>query len=293
MLAQLPQELPGVTFTFCKAVLKMKQEGLQDPGEALPTPGRCLRFGCQHAPNASSAQMKRSADGALTAAPFGKVVNLTKHLLTLLLTFCAAQLFTLGAWGWRHRNLILADLENGRAVAAQLTFQRFSTVFQDVPTIQNLLSRRCTLADSLFVFQGTVSTDDFDVWVLLEPCGQRARTPVWQQVDWRPCFEIDDDRAIHVATPEREIIDTNDLRDGPHHWREQPCCTQHGGRTDHALHPGEQCGTRIATEHDRDMLNGCNRPPTPTNVRGQPNGKSLAKDLLTARQLLTHETANG
>jgi len=26
-------------------------------------------------------------------------VNLIKHLLTLLLTFCAAQLFTLGAWG--------------------------------------------------------------------------------------------------------------------------------------------------------------------------------------------------
>ncbi|CAM3196814.1 hypothetical protein DESA109040_02175 [Deinococcus saxicola] len=162
-----------------------------------------------------------------------------------------------------------------------------------MPTIQNLLSRRCALADSLFVFQGTVSTDDFDVWVLLEPCGQRARTSVWQQVDWRSCFEIDDDRAIHVATPEREIIDTNDLRDGPHHWREQPCCTQHGRRTDHTLHPGEQCGTRIATKHDRDMLNGCDRPPTPTNVRGQSNGKSLAKDLLTARRLLTHETANG
>lgn len=220
-------------------------------------------------------------------------MNAVKHLLTFLQTFCAAQLFTLGAWGWRHWNLILADLENGRAVTAQLTFQRVSTVFQDVPTIHNLLSRRCALADSLLVFQGTVSTDDFDVWVLLKPRGQRVRRSVWQQVNRRSCFEIDDDRAIHVATPEREIIDTNDLRDRPHHWREQPCCTQHGGGTDHTLHPGQECGTRIATEHDRDMLDGCDRTPTPTNVSRQSNGKSLAKDLLTARRLLTHEPANG
>ena len=117
--------------------------------------------------------------------------------------------------------------------------------------------------------------------MLLQTCGQCARRSVWQQVDRLSCFEIDDDRAIHVTTPKREIIDAKDFRDGPHHWWKQPCCTQHGGYTDHTLHPGQQSGTRITTEHDRDLLDGCDRPPTPPNVSGQSNDESFTEDLLT------------
>ena len=210
-------------------------------------------------------------------------MNVVKHVLTFLLTFCPAQRFTLGTRGWQY--LLLADLENGRAVTASLTFQRFSTSFQGVPTIQNLLSGRRARANSLFVFQRAVSTDDVDVWMLLKPYGQCARRSVWQQVDRRSCFEIDDDRAIRVATPEREIIDTNDGR------------TTGGSSTADALTTHCIRASRAAPAWPPSTTETCWMVaiacPLRRNVSGQSNDKSFTGDLVTAQQLLTYETANG
>ena len=220
-------------------------------------------------------------------------MNVVNHLLAFVLTFCLAPLFALGSWERRHRNLSLAELEDGCTVAPQLTFQGLSTVLQDVPTIQDMLRCRCALANPIFKFQRAVTSDDFNVWVLPKPRGQGARTSIWQQIDGPTGFEIHNNRAIDMAPPEREIIHTDDLGDRVHHRGEKPCCTQHGGRADPTLHPGQQCRPRIATEHDRDLLDGRNLPPTATTVSPQPIDEALTKDLSTAQRLLTHEAANG
>ncbi|GGR35184.1 hypothetical protein GCM10008957_51420 [Deinococcus ruber] len=220
-------------------------------------------------------------------------MNLVNHLLTCLLTFSAAHLFTVAAWGRRHRNLSLADLDNGRTVACQWTFQSFSTVFQDMPTIQNLLRCRCTFTHSLFIVQRAVTTDELNVWVLLQPCSQRARASICEAFDRPTCRQVDDDRPIDVTTPKREIIHTNDLGDGSHDWRQEPCCPQHGGCTHPTLHLFQQGSTGIPSKHHGHLLDGCQRPPTSTNGRHESIDKSLTKDLSTTQWLCTDEAANG
>ncbi|MFB9991342.1 hypothetical protein ACFFLM_05035 [Deinococcus oregonensis] len=79
-------------------------------------------------------------------------MNVVKDLLASVLMLDLPQRLTLCSRWWWQGNLILADREQSSALTSQLSFERFLTIFQDVPAIEDVLSLWGTFSDPLFIF---------------------------------------------------------------------------------------------------------------------------------------------
>ena len=85
-------------------------------------------------------------------------------------------------------------------------------VAEQVPAIGDLDRGRRTGSDRAPIFSRAVPRDKADFRPDPQPGGQRFGIAIGQQVDRRPVLEIDDDRAVARAFPQRPIVDADDRR---------------------------------------------------------------------------------
>lgn len=86
-------------------------------------------------------------------------------------------------------------------------------------SVRDLRGGAGTAIRSVGVTAGTVTADHLDPRVGGEPVGQGIGGAFGQQVERAPSLHVDQDRAVIVAPPEREIVDAqgpypSDLRIG-------------------------------------------------------------------------------
>jgi hypothetical protein len=67
---------------------------------------------------------------------------------------------------------------------AEEALNGFAKIFQQMPTIYDLLGLWSAVSCPTLIVFGTISTDDFHTGMVPEPFGKGFRTPVFQQVYW-------------------------------------------------------------------------------------------------------------
>ena len=83
---------------------------------------------------------------------------------------------------------------------------RFGEVLEQVPTVGHLLGFRQCLVDGFNVGCVTVTADDLDAGVLLEPGAYGRYGAVREEVHGPATFEVHQDRAVAVAALQGEIV---------------------------------------------------------------------------------------
>ena len=76
-----------------------------------------------------------------------------------------------------------------------------------MPAIGHLDRLGSTLPRGLRVGGSTITADDLDARMRLEPLHQRLCVPSWQHIDDAVLLEIDQDGAVAMAFAERPVID--------------------------------------------------------------------------------------
>jgi hypothetical protein len=85
--------------------------------------------------------------------------------------------------------------------------------FSKVPSIQNLRCLRRAQCDASSVLGGSVTSDDFDTGMVLQPSRQRLSPSIRQKIECRVSLEIDDDGAVDLTLTQGEVIHAD------HAWR--------------------------------------------------------------------------
>ena len=78
--------------------------------------------------------------------------------------------------------------------------------------IGNLHGIGRSLSCSFGVRLSAITYDDLYAGMLLQPGGERLRLPALQQVNWLMAFQIDEDGAVAVPPPQREVVHPEDAR---------------------------------------------------------------------------------
>ena len=86
--------------------------------------------------------------------------------------------------------------------------QRIAHVLDKMEAVGDLDGVRSTGTCCIGISRGSVTGDHFDPRMLLEPLHQRLRLAAVQNVDGSALFQVAEDRAISVAPPKREVIDS-------------------------------------------------------------------------------------
>jgi hypothetical protein len=76
-----------------------------------------------------------------------------------------------------------------------------------VKTIGHLRGIRCPHCGASGVVLGPVAGNDFDAWMLMQPCCHGLGRPLREEIDRPMLLEIHQDGAIDPALAERKIID--------------------------------------------------------------------------------------
>ncbi|GAA2374567.1 hypothetical protein GCM10010170_077730 [Dactylosporangium salmoneum] len=80
-------------------------------------------------------------------------------------------------------------------------------VVPEVPPVGDLDGVRSAAAGRFGVGASAVAADHLRARIRFQPGGERVRFAVWQHVDWGAGVQVDQDGAVAVATPEREVVD--------------------------------------------------------------------------------------
>lgn len=83
----------------------------------------------------------------------------------------------------------------------------FAEVVEQVPSISDLDRVGRAGARTVGVGAGPVSADDLHLGMVAEPLGQRVGVAARQDLDRTVGGHVDQHRAVHVPTSEREIVD--------------------------------------------------------------------------------------
>src|SRR5512135_3014502 len=74
-------------------------------------------------------------------------------------------------------------------------------------SVRHLGGMRQRTAYGVCIGAGTISADDVDLWMLLEPRENCLSGAIGQEVEWPVRLEVDKNGSIAVPTSEREVID--------------------------------------------------------------------------------------
>jgi len=85
-------------------------------------------------------------------------------------------------------------------------------IMQEMPPISDLQRLQSTDRCRFDVALSAIPRNDVDLWLLLEPDDDRRWIAVWQQIHDAMVFQVDDDRAVAVATPPSPVINSHDPR---------------------------------------------------------------------------------
>ena len=161
----------------------------------------------------------------------------------------------------------------------------FAQVVPQVPAVGDLGRGRGSGGGAPGVGAGPVPADHLRAGMGLQPCLQRARLAVRQQVDHAARFGVGDHGAIHLPLAQREIIDPGDLRRGVgRRVRQRHDQPQHGGGMGRHAQGGGQPGAGPPGQlHPQAGQHAQQRHAAPPVPDGQPFGLLGERDLRAAR----------
>ncbi len=85
--------------------------------------------------------------------------------------------------------------------------EHLAEIVEQVPAVRDLDRTGRAFRDRAGVLGRAVACDDLDARVSAEPRCDGRRRPVWEQVNWPPRFEVDQDRAPGAALAPRPVVD--------------------------------------------------------------------------------------
>jgi hypothetical protein len=189
----------------------------------------------------------------------------------------------------RHgRDVVVPHWQQGAAGwtvdAAQLSFDRFAQVLQQVEPVGDLPRLVRTVSRALRVETASIAADDFDLGMPPEPFGRPGRRTIVKDVDNRPPLEVDDDGPIRMAFSPAPVVHARDT-----HRRDLPA------KGDLPLQMPEDC---VVADRDAQALHQpLSRPPAgrmaeemdelsgaqvPATVRKRKRWKEVGKGLSPA-----------
>ncbi len=104
------------------------------------------------------------------------------------------------------------------AVAVDDELQRIGEVPEQMPAVRDLHGIRCATTSALGVGPGAITGDHLDAGVVPQPCRERRRLAVRQEVDHAPLLEVDQHRAVALASSPRPVVDAEDAGDLAGPW---------------------------------------------------------------------------
>nr|WP_245442717.1 hypothetical protein [Methylobacterium terrae] len=107
-------------------------------------------------------------------------------------------------------------------------FDGLPHVGEQVPSIGDLLSLGIAEACASGILGRAILDDEFDAGMPFEPAGHRGCRTIREEVDGAVAVEIDDDRTVTAALPDRPVVDPDpdrSRRAGHRHAGDEP---QHG-----------------------------------------------------------------
>ena len=85
-------------------------------------------------------------------------------------------------------------------------FERLAQAAQDVPAVGDLDGIWCAFADTTSIFGGTITRDNLNARMALQPGHNRFGGSVWQQIDHSMSLAVDKNCSVHSTTTECEIV---------------------------------------------------------------------------------------
>ena len=102
------------------------------------------------------------------------------------------------------------DRVEGLAMGGEDLVQGFREVLEEMKAVGDLDGCGCPLMRAIGVGFRPIPRDDLHARMLLEPMGQGLRGAIGEQRHRPMALEIDQDRAIGLAFPQREIVHAED-----------------------------------------------------------------------------------
>jgi hypothetical protein len=100
-----------------------------------------------------------------------------------------------------------------RVLASHDLLQRLHEILEDVEAIRHLQRLWRAARGPIRKVRAAVTTDDHDLRLRLQPGRERVRLAIRQEVNDVTPLEIDEERAVTMATADTPVIDTH------HPWR--------------------------------------------------------------------------
>jgi hypothetical protein len=158
---------------------------------------------------------------------------------------------------------------------------RGTQVAQHVPPVGHLDGLGSALAGPVGVSTGAVTSDHLDARMGAQPGREGLSLPVRQQVHHAVALEVDQDRAITVATTPRPVV----YRENPRGARRSPAsgaahdqAQQRIGADGHGQVPGQAC-PRLAAERDAKFMVHRVEPLGPAREPQRNPAQGLSKGL--------------
>ncbi len=80
-------------------------------------------------------------------------------------------------------------------------------VLTQVKPVSDLGRMRQGPLDGISIAIGPITADDINVLMPNQPGKNGIRGAIRQQIEWLACFEVDQDGAVAISSPERKVID--------------------------------------------------------------------------------------
>ena len=198
-------------------------------------------------------------------------------------------------WWWRIRGRqrrvgsIRRRVAQALPVRGHALVHGLTQVVPQVPSVGDLDRVGCAVPAAQGVGTGPIPADHFGAGMRLEPRGERAGLAVGEQVDRMPVGHVDQDRAVVMPPPEREIVHAEhrhrrDRRVGQ--AADQP--QQAAARDAHAQ-GGRQPRPRPAGQRQRDRDHHAPQQRGPPGVAGSQVGNLLGEGDRRAVRVVTEE----
>ena len=156
-------------------------------------------------------------------------------------------------------------------------------VLEQMPAVGHLPRLGCRLRSRRAIAGAAVPADDPNLPVLLQPGHDRVALPIRQDVDDRAPFQIDDDSAVAVAAPPREVVDADHRRRGSRagsgslatNGPQQGVLRPRRRKSCH--HPGARPPAKCQPDGVQQSIAACDAPAvTPPEARRQGLAERLA-----------------
>src|SRR5262245_51511049 len=159
-----------------------------------------------------------------------------------------------------------------------------------MPAVCDLNGRRRALPRALGIGAGSVTADQFNTGMLLEPVCQRRRFAVRKQINCRAPLEIYQDRAVTLPFVLRPIINSDDFWGG-RRWQlnlanplnERICANVHS-------QGGSQSGSCLPAHGQPDQTQRLVQSERSAGVRRDECWNAFAEDMLGAIRVATVKT---